>query len=85
MTGAAALAARVPTERASEFGHDEIDRLIHLLKEGALKDLMRRNRLGDLRAVVVSALRDRGGRVLLRVCAEKQDRSVRDTVAVGHL
>lgn len=72
-------------DRSSEFGQDEIHRIIHLFKKCALKDLMGRDGLGDLSAVVVGALDDGSGRVLLRVSAEQQECGVCDTVAVGQL
>jgi hypothetical protein len=46
---------------------------------------MGRDGLGDLDAVIVGALDDGGGRVLLRTIAEQQNRGVSKAVLVGQL
>ena len=61
---------------ASNLGHHEVHGLIHLVKDRALVNLVRRNRLADFRAVEMSALGFGARHKMLRLLAEQQQGGV---------
>ena len=70
-------ALRTSTDTAVDLAEHEVHRLIDQLERGALVDLIRRNRLGDLRPVKMSAPDLGRDEKALRRLSEQQDRSVR--------
>jgi hypothetical protein len=56
----------------SQFGHDEIDGLVHLFEQRALDKVVRRNRLCHRRAVDMQALHFGRGQRSLRVRPEQE-------------
>ena len=70
-------ALRPRTDGPIDLGEHEIHRLIDEVERGALVDLIRRNRLGDLRSMETSAPDVGGEEKALRRLPEQQDRGVR--------
>jgi hypothetical protein len=69
-------------DRAGNLGHNEVHGLVNHLEDRALEDLVGRDRLSDLYAVIMQAFNLGCWQEALRVIAKKKNRGMRGVLAI---